>query len=130
MTRRRRSTTCPTSTSRVPARCSPCRSAPCRRQAAGCVPLLDVFPQSRRPGWSAQRCVKPNPWNAWPTLKHTVLMISVQAKAECEQYASLASIVQRYGHMYYHFLEEALPRLGGQPPLTDALQDPPFCCLQ
>lgn len=29
---------------------------------------------------------------------------------ECERHAVLASVVQKYGHMYYHFLEETLPR--------------------
>jgi hypothetical protein len=38
----------------------------------------------------------------------------LQAQASCERYNSLASIVQRYGHMYYHFVEEALPRWAAQ----------------
>lgn len=31
--------------------------------------------------------------------------------AACERYASLATVVQRFGHMYYHFLAETLPRV-------------------
>lgn len=41
----------------------------------------------------------------------------LQAAASCERFSSLASVVQRYGHMYYHFVEEALPRwVQGGPP--------------
>ena len=28
----------------------------------------------------------------------------------CERHSVLGSLIQRYGHMYYHFLVEALPR--------------------
>eukprot|EP00887_Chlorella_sp_A99_P003387 scaffold7.g3387.t1 len=34
-----------------------------------------------------------------------------EAAAGCERHARLASVIQRFGHMYYHFLEEALPRV-------------------
>ncbi|KAI3435029.1 hypothetical protein D9Q98_003081 [Chlorella vulgaris] len=34
-----------------------------------------------------------------------------EAAASCEWYSGLATVVQRYGHMYYHFVEEALPRV-------------------
>jgi hypothetical protein len=30
--------------------------------------------------------------------------------AQCTKHGRLASVIQRYGHMYYHFLEETLPR--------------------
>lgn len=36
---------------------------------------------------------------------------AAQAGAECERHTALASVVQKYGHMYYHFVEEALPRM-------------------
>lgn len=40
-----------------------------------------------------------------------------QAAAACERHGTLASAIQRYGHMYYHFLLEALPRwVGGWVP--------------
>lgn len=38
----------------------------------------------------------------------------VQAAAACERHPLLASVVQRYGHMYYHFVMETLPRSGLQ----------------
>ncbi|KAL4425168.1 hypothetical protein ABPG75_009184 [Micractinium tetrahymenae] len=34
-----------------------------------------------------------------------------QAAASCEPFSALATVVQRFGAMYYHFLEEALPRV-------------------
>lgn len=37
--------------------------------------------------------------------------LPAQALASCERHGSLATVIQRYGHMYYHFLEEALPRV-------------------
>lgn len=36
--------------------------------------------------------------------------VPLQAEAVCEQHTLLASVIQRYGHMYYHFLAETLPR--------------------
>ena len=35
------------------------------------------------------------------------------AAAECERHGALASVIQRYGHMYFHFVAEALPRSVG-----------------
>jgi hypothetical protein len=35
----------------------------------------------------------------------------LQAAAACERHPVLASVVQRYGHMYYHFVMETLPRV-------------------
>ena len=37
--------------------------------------------------------------------------IPAEAAAACERHARLASLVSRYGHMYYHFVEEVLPRV-------------------
>ncbi|KAL4435565.1 hypothetical protein ABPG77_002528 [Micractinium sp. CCAP 211/92] len=34
-----------------------------------------------------------------------------QALAFCEHFPAMATVVQRFGAMYYHFLEEALPRV-------------------
>lgn len=38
------------------------------------------------------------------------LAARMQAAATCERHPVMASVVQRYGHMYYHFVMETLPR--------------------
>ncbi|PSC67438.1 hypothetical protein C2E20_8901 [Micractinium conductrix] len=39
------------------------------------------------------------------------LRTPAQASTTCERHPALASVVQKYGGMYYHFVEEALPRV-------------------
>lgn len=36
---------------------------------------------------------------------------ALQGRTRCKHYARLASPVQRYGHMYFHFMQEVLPRV-------------------
>lgn len=40
----------------------------------------------------------------------SVVTNSLQTQQQCIRYKKLATVIQRYGHMYYHFLEETLPR--------------------
>lgn len=46
-----------------------------------------------------------------PFPHRTIAYASQQCQQRDHQYPQLASIIQRYGHMYYHFLVEALPRV-------------------
>lgn len=106
-------TTCRTSSSLAPARCRRC--LPIRRLRYGDTLR---YLSSLQPD-SCYKCT------GCPPDKHVELIslsqrshcpfasctaAPLQAAAACERHPLLASVVQRYGHMYYHFVMETLPR--------------------
>ena len=107
--------TSPTSSSTAHRRWRPCRCARPRRWGGWVA------------GWVAGARCKAACIKAWqpgkprpPTLRHRgahralpCLSPCRQASTTCERHPALASVVQKYGGMYYHFVEEALPRWVG-----------------